>query len=147
MNETGEFILQPVFVVPVEIFTRGLLRRPEYRYYQAVVDASTGKTEYFPEGTVSVIEEEPPAGKTLPPVIGVTQAAAVAESDARHSGREGWRAVLGSAYVTARSDRVIATWRVWIVSDNSMTDCLTGRKIDGAVFLADFLNDGGKKKK
>ncbi|MGC9372211.1 MAG: hypothetical protein ACP5CD_00880 [Thermovirgaceae bacterium] len=147
ITQTGEFILQPVFVVPVEVFTRGLLRRPEYRYYQAVVDASTGKAEYFPEGAVSVIEREPPAGKTLPPVIGASKAAAVAESEARHSGREGWRAVLGSAYVTARSDRVIATWRVWLLSDNSMTDSLTGRKIDGAVFLADFLNDGGKEEK
>ncbi len=137
-------ILQPVFVVPVEVFTRGLLRRPEYRHYQAVVDASTGKVEFFAEGAISVVEEEPPAGKMLPPVIGASQAAAVAESDARHSGREGWRAVLGSVYVTARSDRVIPTWRIWIRSDSSMTDSLTGRKIDGGVFLADFLNGGGK---
>jgi hypothetical protein len=147
INHNGEFILQPVFVVPVEIFTRSLLLRPEYKYYQAVVDASTGETEYFPEGAVSVIEEEPPAGKILPPVISASQAAVAAEAQTRHSGREGWKAVLGSAYVTARSERVTAAWRLWIISGNSMIDSLTGKKIDGAGFLARFLNGGGKKEK
>ncbi|MFP4482501.1 MAG: hypothetical protein ACLFN0_06900 [Thermovirgaceae bacterium] len=147
IRQDEKLILQPVFVVSVEVFTRGLLRRPEYRYYQAVVDASTGNSEFFPDGSVSVLEEEPPAGKAIPPVIDASQAVAVAELDARHSGRQGWKAVFGSAYVKARKESVVATWRVWVLLEDSMTDSLTGRKIDGAVFLANFLNRGGPEGK
>lgn len=141
MSPECDFLLQPVFVVPVEIFSRGLLLRPQYRYFQAVVDASTGKTEFFAEGTVSVAEGDPPAGKALPAAIKSTShAAALAESEAERAGREGWRALLGSAHALARNDDVIATWRVWMLSGNSMTDSLTARKIEGGLFLADFLN-------
>jgi hypothetical protein len=144
MEHEGEFILQPVYVVPVEVFSRGFLRRPEYKYYQAVVDASTGNAEFLPAGTVRVTEEEPPAGKVLPIAINASQAAALAETDAGRTGREGWRSVLGSAHAIARSEGLVATWRVWILSGDIMIDTLTERTIEGALFLADFLDHGGK---
>jgi hypothetical protein len=143
LEHEGEFILQPVYVVPVEVFSQGFLRRPEYKYYQAVVDASTGKAEFLPAGTVKVTEEEPPVGKVLPIAISASQAAALAEADAGHAGREGWRAVIGSAHAIARSEGLVATWRVWILSGDIMIDSLTERTIEGAFFLADFLDRGG----
>lgn len=136
----NDCILQPVYVVSLEVFRRGLLTRPEYKHYQAVVDAGTGKVEFFPSGSIHVISGLPFDGKTLPVLIGTTEAEALAEMAARQPGKGGWKSFLSSIHVFAATQKTISTWRIWIASGDKLIDSVTEKEINVGVFLAQFLS-------
>jgi len=141
LPENARFLLQPVFVVPVEVFTTGMLARPQYRRMKAVVEAVSGMVELFPEKKLVIEHREPPEGEILPASVKAAAAARVAEEAAMGEGREGWKALLRSAHVMARGDETESTWRVWIVRGDSLEDSLTGRTIRAGVLLSMMLSE------
>ncbi len=141
LPENARFLLQPVFVVPVEVFTTGMLARPQYRRMKAVVEAGSGMVELFPEKKIVIEHREPPQGEKLPASVKAASAARVAEEAAIGEGREGWKALLRSAHVMARGEETEASWRVWIVRGDSLEDSLTGRTIRAGALLSMMLSE------
>ena len=59
-EEGDEVVLQPVYMIPVEVFRTGFFSRPSYKTVTVVVDASGGI--YYPGGRPRVMETEPGVG-------------------------------------------------------------------------------------
>jgi len=142
LPENARFLLQPVFVVPVEVFTTGMLARPQYRRMKAVVEAVSGMVELFPEKKLVIEHREPPEGEILPASVKAAAAARVAEEAAMGEGREGWKALMRSAHAMARPEETVASWRIWIVKGDSLEDSLTGKTIKAGILLSMMLSEG-----
>lgn len=138
-NEDDEIFLQPVYLVPVEVFTTGLLARPEYKTVIAVVDAVGGRVSIVPLKKLPEILEGEPKGRKLP--VNITLAGAVlgAESAAVSEGREGWRALARSSHVMARKSGVRQCWKVWVRDGANLVDTVSGKSFPVGELLGLFL--------
>lgn len=122
-----ELFLQPVYIVPLEIFTTGLLARPEYKTVMAIVEAVGGRVSIVAAKNVPKIAGGEPKGRKLPVNVALDRAVSSAESAGVSEGREGWRALAGSSHVMARESEARACWKVWIRSGGSLVDTVTGK--------------------
>jgi len=133
---SNKLILQPVYVIPLEIFTTGLLSRPQYIHKLAVVEASGGIVEFFPTKKINIEDEEPPVGVRLPVNIGKDEAVNKALMAAEMEGRGGWRSFLRSVWPSVVEEKVSICWRVWYLDGNQAVDTVTSKKIDASVWLS-----------
>jgi len=138
-NENSELFLQPVYLVPVEVFTTGLLSRPEYKTVTAVVDAVGGRVSIILQKKTPAILEGEPAGRRLPANITLGDALLGAESAAVTEGREGWRALARSSHVMAKEVQARMCWKVWVRDGELLQDTVTGRSLSAGLLLGLFL--------
>jgi hypothetical protein len=131
----AELILQPVYLVPVEVFRTGLLSRPTYGTVTVVVDAVGGRPQTLHGKETPKVTGSEPEGVRLPVNISRKRAAAIAESAALSEGREGWRSLAVSSHVMAREEKVLACWIVWIRSGSSLTDSTSGKSVNAGEIL------------
>jgi hypothetical protein len=124
----GPFLLVPVFLVPVEIFSRGMMTRTSYSFHVALVDAVNGQVTLLPQKSVSILETEPPQGKRLNPKVRRQEAVELAEEAGRSMGKGKWTGAFRYNSVMVDQDHVSSTWRVWKVEGDSLVDSLTGRR-------------------
>ncbi len=117
-EEGAELVLQPVYMIPVEVFRTGFFSRPTYRTVTVVVDASGGRVHITREAS-------------LPRVMDLSRRRAVmiAEGAAVTEGREGWRSLAGSCHVLAREEKALACWKAWIRSASFLIDSTSGKKV------------------
>ncbi len=138
-REKDEIFLQPVYLVPIEVFTTGLLARPEYKTVIAVVEAVGGRVSIADSSKTPKVIEGEPKGRKLPANITFELAVASAENEAASQGRGGWRALLGSSHVLARESEARACWKIWIRSGDDLIDSVTGKHFPVAEFLGLLL--------
>lgn len=124
----GPFLLVPVFVVPVEIFSRGMMTRTSYSFHVALVDAVNGQVTLLPQKSVVVLDMELPEGKSLEPRVTRERAIDLAEEAARLVGKGKWTGALRYNSVMVDRERVRSTWCVWKVEGESLVDSSTGRR-------------------
>jgi hypothetical protein len=135
----GDFLfLQPLYLIPVEVFTTGLLKRPEYKTVIAVVEAVGGRVESFRKD-MPAISEGHPEGRKLPVTLAPERAVRIAESALVSEGREGWRALAGSSHVMAREKEMRSCWKIWIRSGENLVDSVTGKEFPAGEFLGLML--------
>jgi hypothetical protein len=142
LNE-GPFLLVPVFLVPVEIFSRGMMTRTSYSFHAALVDAVNGQVTLLPLKSVAVIETELPEGKRLEARVSRQRAIDLAEEAARLMGKGKWTGALRYNSVMVDLDRVRSTWRVWKIEGESLIDSSTGRRENLGSLVASLLGDAG----
>jgi len=138
-KEGDELFLQPVYLVPVEVFTTGLLSRPEYKTVIAVVEAVGGRVSIADSRKTPKVIEGEAKGRKFPANITFELAVASAENEAASQGRGGWRALLGSSHVLARESEARACWKIWIRSGDDLIDSVTGKHFPVAEFLGLLL--------
>jgi hypothetical protein len=131
----AELILQPVYLVPVEVFRTGLLSRPTYGTVTVVVDAVGGRTQILHGEEVLRVTGSEPEGVRLPVNISRERAVGTAKSAVISEGREGWRSLAGSSHAIAREEKVHACWIVWIRSGGSLTDSTSGKSVNAGEIL------------
>lgn len=137
--EAGDrLLLAPVFSVDVEIYERGLLRRPSYRRVRLWVDGLTGR-ELAPlrEPTPSCL---PLDGRSVPPRLSEAKALFVAEGS-RCGALEGWRGWGRYASVQVLPQSLSMDWRYLIRRGDRLLDGLTGDDHELGI-LAPFLESG-----
>jgi len=139
----GPFLLVPVFLVPVEIFSRGMMTRTSYSFHAALVDAVNGQVALLPLKSVAVIEAELPEGKRLEARVSRQRAIDLAEEAARLMGKGKWTGALRYNSVMVDQDRVRSTWRVWKIEGESLIDSSTGRRENLGSLVASLLGDAG----
>ena len=138
-KEGDELFLQPVYLVPVEVFTTGILSRPEYKTVIAVVDAVGGRVSIISQKKAPAVMEGEPAGKKLPVNITLAVALLGAESAAVSEGREGWRALARSSHVMAKEPQARMCWKVWARDGEGLQDTVTGRSLAAGELFGLFL--------
>ena len=138
-NEEDELILQPVFMVPVEVFRTGFLIRPEYRTVMAIVEAVGGKVQFIPEKKAPGVLEPEPGGRRLPANSSADRALRNAESAAVTEGREGWRALSGSSHAMTREEKLRACWKIWVRHGETLTDSVNGNSMKAGELLGLIL--------
>ncbi len=130
--------LQPLYLVPVEVFTTGMLKRPEYKTVVAVIEAVGGRVESLRKN-MPAISEGNPEGRKLPVNLAPEKAVRIAECALVSEGREGWRALAGSSHVMARDRDMRSCWKIWIRSGESLVDSVTGKEFPAGEFLGMML--------
>ncbi len=138
-GEEDDLVLQPVFLVPVEVFRTGFLTRPEYKTVVAIVEAVGGKVQFIQEKKAPRILDPEPEGSRLPANIPADRALRNAESAAVTEGREGWRALSGSSHVMAREEKMKACWKVWVRHGETLTDSINGNSMNAGELLGLLL--------
>lgn len=142
-KEEDELFLQPVYLVPVEVFTTGFLSRPEYKTVMAVVDAVGGSVSIVPLKKPPAVLDGEPGGRRLPANITLATAVLGAESAAMSEGREGWRALARSSHVMAKEAQARICWKVWVRNGENLLDTVTGRSFPVGELLGLFLPQDG----
>jgi hypothetical protein len=138
----GPFILVPTYLVPVEVFSRGMMTRTSYSFFTAVVDAVSGAVSLHPPKTLLVAESEPPEGKKLDAKISVEVALDLAESAAHSIGKGKWTGAFRYNSVLVDREKVLSTWRVWRVEGEVLVDSVTGRRENLGTLVAAILGEG-----
>lgn len=128
LGEDDDLLLQPVYLVPVEVFTTGLLARPEYRTITVMVDGVGGRVSVFAGKNIQLSEGEP-SGKKLPVNVTLSEALQAAESAAFSEGRGGWRALARSAHVMAIDSQIRMCWKVWVRNGENLVDSVSGKSL------------------
>ncbi|GAB6280330.1 MAG: hypothetical protein STSR0007_03930 [Thermovirga sp.] len=141
-GEGDELFLQPVYLIPVEVFTTGFLSRPEYKTVMATVDAVGGRVSIGPLKKTPAILTGEPDGRRLPVNITLVSAVLDAESAAALEGRDGWRALARSSHVMANESQARGCWKVWARDGESLVDTVTGRSFPVGELLGLFLPQG-----
>ncbi|MFA0889072.1 MAG: hypothetical protein ACC613_08260 [Synergistales bacterium] len=138
----GPFILVPTYLVPVEVFSRGMLTRTCYSFFTAIVDAVSGTVSLHPPKSVLVLDSEPPEGKRLEAKVSVEMALDLAEEAARAMGKGKWTGALRFNSVMVEHEKIRPTWRVWRVEGEILVDSLTGRRENLGTLVAAILGNG-----
>ena len=128
-EEGAEVVLQPVYMIPVEVFRTGFFSRPTYRTVTVVVDASGGRVHITRGASLPRVMETEPEGLRLPVNLSRRRAMMIAEGAAVTEGREGWRSLAGSCHVLARKEKALACWKAWIRSASFLIDSTSGKKV------------------
>jgi hypothetical protein len=138
----GPFILVPTYIVPVEVFSRGMMTRTSYSFFTALVDGVSGLVSLHPPKSILIDESDPPEGKRLEPKISGEMALNLAEDAGRSMGKEKWTAAFRYNSVMVDREKMKPTWRVWKVEGETMVDILTGRRENLGTLVAAILGDG-----
>ena len=139
-EEGDEVVLQPVYMIPVEVFRTGFFSRPSYKTVTVVVDASAGRAHITRGKDALRVREMEPPGMRLPANLSRRTAVMIAEGAAVAEGREGWRSFTRSCHVMAREEKTVACWKAWIRSTDSLTDSISGKKVDLGEMLGLLLH-------
>ena len=137
----GPFILFPTYIVPLEVFSRGMMTRTNYTFFTALVDAVNGSVSLYPPKSLVVVESGPPDGKTLEAKVSGLMAIELAESAGRCLGKEKWTAAFRYNSVKVDREKLRATWRVWKVEGETVVDTLTGRRENLGTLVAAILGE------
>lgn len=137
----GPFILVPTYLVPVEVFSRGMMTRTSYSFFTALVDAVSGSVSLHPPKSILVDETEPPEGKRLEPKVSGEIAITLAEYAGRSMGKGKWTAAFRYNSVMVDREKMKPTWRIWKVEGETMIDVLTGRRENVGTLVAAILGD------
>jgi len=138
----GPFILFPTYLVPLEVFSRGLTTRPTYSFLVALVDGVSGTVSLYPATEISILDSTPPALKKLQPKVSIGLASELAEEAGRVVGKGGkWVSVFTVNSVKVETSKVKAAWRAWRLDEGSLTDTLTGRVEEFGALLATLLGE------
>jgi len=138
----GPFILFPTYLVPLEVFSRGLTKRPTYSFIAALVDAVSGSVSLYPASEITILDSELPALKKLQPKISIGLAIELAEEAGRVMGKGGkWVSAFTVNSVKVEGSKVKAAWRAWRLDEGSLTDTLSGRVEEFGAFLAKLLGE------
>lgn len=137
----GPFILIPAYIVPVEVFSRGMMTRTSYTFFTALVDAVNGSVSLHPPKSLVVIESEPPEGKRLEARVSGEMAIELAEDAGRSLGKEKWTATFRYNSVKVNREKLKATWKVWKIDGETVVDTLTGRRENLGILVAAILNE------
>ncbi len=135
----GPFVLIPTYLVPVEVFSRGMMTRTSYSFYTALVDAVSGSVSLHPPKAILVDESEPPEGKRLEPKVSGEMALNLAEDAGRSMGKGKWTAAFRYNSVMVDREKMKPTWRVWKVEGETMIDTVTGRHENVGALVAAIL--------
>lgn len=136
----GPFILFPTYLVPLEVFSRGLTTRPTYSFLVALVDAVSGSVSLYPATEISILDTDLPAARKLQAKVSIGVATALAEEAGRSAGKNGkWVSAFRVNSVKVDGSKVKAAWRAWRLDGESLTDTLTGRVEEFGAFLATLL--------
>jgi hypothetical protein len=138
----GPFILIPTFLVPLEVFSRGMMTRTSYSFFTAMVDAVSGSVSLHPPKSLNVSEMEPPEGKRLEPKVPCQLALDLAEEAGRSMGKGKWTAAFRYNSVMVDREKVRPTWRVWRVQGETVIDTVTGRCENLGTLVAAILGEG-----
>ena len=141
---SGKLILQPIYLVPLEIFQTSLLSRPQYIHKLAVVEASGGSVEFFPMGKLKIEEKDPPEGMKLSVNLEKKSALNRALMAAEMEGREGWRSFFRSIWPSADESKVSLRWRLWYLDGMYAVDSISSKRIDPGVLLSIIMSSGNR---
>ncbi|HON34005.1 MAG: hypothetical protein WBJ42_02630 [Thermovirgaceae bacterium] len=128
-EEGDEVVLQPVYMIPVEVFRTGFFSRPSYKTVTVVVDASGGRAQIIQDRDAPRVTKMEPQGIRLPANLSRRRAVMIAEAAAVTEGREGWRSLARSCHALAREEKALACWKAWIRSAGFLTDSTSGKRI------------------
>lgn len=138
----GPFILVPTYIVPIEVFSRGMMTRTSYSFFTALVDGVSGSVSLHPPKSIVVDESEPPEGKRLEPKLSGEMAIYLAENAGRSMGKGKWTAAFRYNSVMVDREKMKPAWRVWKVEGEIMVDTLTGRRENLGTLVAAILGGG-----
>lgn len=140
-------VISPVWLVPGEVYTRGMLKRPSYKYQTVVVDAMSGSVLMVLDGDPHLKETaDLPQHRLLEPVIERARAAFFAERGLQNSGPQGWKAFGSFVSVHVDPDRATLRWRLVVLRGFQALDGLDGQPLKGSELLTALLNESTKKK-
>ncbi len=130
----------PFYVVPVEIFTRGMLIRPSYVRGVVLVDGLSAVATFL-DGTPS-LEERCLRAEWLPPRLSVREAEIVAQRMEAERGRSGFFPRFSRvSSVHVREEDVRLVWRVWFQDEeHSVIDAFSGDRVGEGDLVSLFLN-------
>ncbi|MDL2299068.1 hypothetical protein LJC40_08030 [Synergistaceae bacterium OttesenSCG-928-D05] len=141
-----KLVLFPVYVYPVEILERGLMTRPSYKYYVALVNGFNKKAELLELQKIVPDENFDASGfecKRLELKIDAQFAETLAEYGAVPEDFRSWRQVVRSRKVSIRSEKMRLLWHVYIVRGAEIVDSYTGVSLPAAG-MVDMLFSGEK---
>lgn len=145
-KERDRAVLSPVWLIPAEIFSRGMLKRPTYRYNTIVLDAMTGSPVMILEGDVPWKETTTfPEGRVLEPAIERSRASFFAEKAIGNSKPQGWRSIGNFCSVHVDAEKAKLRWRPILLREGIPLDGLTGTPLVGSELLTALLAETIKK--
>jgi hypothetical protein len=130
----------PFYMVPVEIFTRGMLIRPSYVRGVVLVDGLSAVATLL-DGAPS-LEERRIRAEWLLPRLSVREAESVAQRIEVGSGRSGgvFRFSRVSS-VHVREEDIRLVWRVWFQDEaHGMVDAFSGDRVEKSDLMSLFLS-------
>jgi hypothetical protein len=125
----------PAFFVEVEIFQKGLIRRPSYRFAQLWIDGLTGRELSCDQAPPS--SEGPGEIPVVPPRVSERDVLLRA-SESRCGLSEGWRSWGSYLSVKVRPETLCLGWRLLILKEDRVVDGLTGEDHELGL-LASFM--------
>lgn len=145
MGEGDRAVVSPVWVIPVEVFSRGMLKRPTYNYNTVILDAMTGSAITILEGDPGWKETtEFPDVRVLEPVIERSRASFLAEKAIENLKPQGWRSIGSFCSVHVDPQKAKLRWRLVVLRKGLPLDGLTGEPLKGSELLAALLTETTK---
>lgn len=138
-----KLIMIPVYVVPVEILERNLMRGPKYLYEIVIVDGVSGKPTLIAGKTVELIplsEFDPEGAERHKLKISPLLAKEIAKYGAVPSDFQSWKKILRNRNVGINEGSMKLAWRVYAVRDKDILDTFTGEKITSACLAGTFFS-------
>ncbi len=148
LKDGDRTVVSPVWFVPAEIFSRGMLKKPSYQYRTVVIDAMTGAflLDMDRDPTWEETRETPPR-KILQPVIERFRAAFLAERSLQNRGHRGWRSFGNYLSVQVDPEKALLRWRHVVLRDRVALDGLTAEPLKGSELLTALLDESTKVRK
>jgi len=120
---SDRLLVAPVFSVDVEIFEKGILRRPTYRFSRLWIDGLTGRE--LPLSREPKPDEGLRGVQSVPPKL-TAQQVLLAAGNSRCGAPEGWKGWGRYVSVHVRKETLALNWRLLLLRDGRIFDDLTG---------------------
>jgi|ADurb_Gel_01_Slu_FD_contig_81_68879_length_1238_multi_3_in_0_out_0_1 hypothetical protein len=138
-----KLIFIPVYVAPVEILERSLMRGPRYLYQVVIIDGYNGNTALFGEKTIILDMDFIPEAdeqERLELRISPALAKELAECGAVPSDFQSWKRVIRNRNVSVNEPKIQLAWRIYAVRNKEIIDTFTGETIRSAGLAGMLFN-------
>ena len=138
-----KLIFIPVYVAPVEILERSLMRGPRYLYHVVIIDGYNGNTALFGEKTIILDMDFIPEAdeqERLELRISPALAKELAECEAVPSDFQSWKRVIRNRNVSVNEPKIQLAWRIYAVRNKEIIDTFTGETIRSAGLAGMLFN-------
>lgn len=128
-RQGDKLILFPIFIYPVEILERGLLVRPSYDYYVALVNGFNKKAELLKTEKITPVTSFDPSVfecRYLALKVPVQMAETLAEYGAVPEDFRSWRRIVRSRRAVIRTETMQLVWHVYALRGDEAVDTFTG---------------------
>ncbi|MDD4160196.1 MAG: hypothetical protein PHO18_04545 [Synergistaceae bacterium] len=130
-----KLIFIPVYIAPVEILERSLMRGPRYVYQVVIVDGYSGKPTLVDKKTVAPDMDFMPENEEkefLELKISPVLAKEIAEYGAVPADFQSWKKIIRNRNVSVSEGYMKVAWRVYAVRGKEILDTFSGERIESA---------------